>query len=166
MEKIFKDEAQALNSVEEFHALTGNNIEESPVIPSEERCDLRYSLISEELTEFEEALSNGDLVEAADALCDLQYVLAGSVIELGLAGCFAELFAEVHRSNMSKACKNMEEVNDTRLWYAEERGIKNTGTQEVGGVYFVIDKDNNNKTLKSKYYSPADLLPIIEKHIK
>jgi predicted HAD superfamily Cof-like phosphohydrolase len=41
-------------------------------------------------------------VEIADALCDLQYVLSGAILEFGFGGKFKSLFEEVHRSNMSK----------------------------------------------------------------
>ena len=76
---------------------------------------------------------------------------------------FFELFQEVHRSNMSKACKTLEEVEETQMWYATHKGTPNTDYIEVGDVFFVIDKDNNNKTLKSINYSPANLLPILNK---
>ena len=60
-----------------------------------------------------EAIEQNDLVEVADALADIQYVLAGAVHEFGLGEKFADLFDEVQRSNMSKACKTREEAERT-----------------------------------------------------
>ena len=38
-------------------------------------------LLPEELNELKQAIEDNDLVEIADALCDLQYVLSGAVLE-------------------------------------------------------------------------------------
>lgn len=151
------------NSVMEFHELTGNNIEKYPTIPAPKRTALRVSLISEELQELKDALVQQDIVEIADALCDLQYVLSGSVIEFGLGNIWADLFNEVHRSNMSKACKNLDEVKATMEWYHEQGHTNLDYITTKTGDLFVIDLDNNRKTLKSKYYSPANLGAIIAK---
>ena len=53
------------------------------------------------------------MVEIADALCDLQYVLSGAVLEFGLGEKFVELFNEVQRSNMSKACDTELQAQET-----------------------------------------------------
>jgi len=152
---------KSLNLVREFHKITNNSIETYPTIPSEDRVALRISLITEELKELVDATVEKDLVEVADALCDLQYVLSGSVLEFGLGSIFRELFNEVHRSNMSKACKTIEEAEETQMWYANQKGIPNTDIVSVDEVFFVIDLDNNKKTLKCVNYSPADLKTII-----
>lgn len=62
--------------------------------------DLRQSLNREEFKELEEAWEDEDLVEYADAVCDLVYVLVGSLVSFGVD--FDRCFAEVQRSNMSK----------------------------------------------------------------
>ena len=110
-------ETNSLNQVAEFHTTFKHPILESPVIPSKQRANLRISLLAEELKELQEAVENDDLVEVADALCDLQYVLAGAIHEFGLGGKFKTLFDEVHRSNMSKACKTVEEAEQTIHFY-------------------------------------------------
>ena len=110
MEKI-----DSLNQVAEFHKTFHHPIVKTPSIPSEDRCKLRVSLIQEELNELQEAIDNNDLVEVADALADIQYVLSGAVLEFGLGDKFVELFNEVQRSNMSKACNNEEEANEAIL---------------------------------------------------
>jgi predicted HAD superfamily Cof-like phosphohydrolase len=91
-----------IKMVSDFHTAFKVPTENEPIIPSKERCELRYKLIREELEEFKEAYENNDLVEVADALTDLQYVLFGSVVEFGLTEKFETLFKEVQRSNMSK----------------------------------------------------------------
>lgn len=157
------NEPYMLHDVHQFHELTRNNIEKYPIIPHYNRTNLRINLIQEELNELREAIHNNDLVEIADALCDISYVVSGSVLEFGLADIFKELFEEVHRSNMSKACNSMEEVIATKKKYTEE-GYKNLGhIAGPGNKFFVIDLNNNRKTLKSINYSPANLKPIIKK---
>ena len=60
----------------------------------------RAAMAIEELAEWLLAHANGDLVAAADAWADRAYVLFGDAVAAGLPA--AELFAEVHRSNMTK----------------------------------------------------------------
>lgn len=150
---------KTLTSVAEFHKTFQHPILDEPTIPSEARCNLRVSLIAEELNELQEAIANKDLVEIADALCDIQYVLSGAVLEFGLKDKFNALFEEVQRSNMSKACKNEEEAKATQAHYLA-KGVASY-YKEVDGLYLVF-REEDNKTLKSVNYSPADLKTIIE----
>jgi predicted HAD superfamily Cof-like phosphohydrolase len=150
----------ALNQVAEFHRTFQHPVLEKPTIPSEKRCKLRVALIREELHEFEEAIEQGDIVEIADALCDIQYVLSGAILEFGLGEKFRDLFDEVQRSNMSKSCHSMEEAEATVQYYREARG-QDCYYKEVDGHYLVYRKQDN-KTLKSINYSPADLKTIID----
>ena len=71
----------------------------------------------EELKELKEAIEENDLVEVIDALCDIQYVLSGAILEFGFAEKFKEMFDEVQRSNMSKVCKTEEEAVQTQKHY-------------------------------------------------
>ncbi len=151
----------ALNQVAEFHRTFKHPILDEPTIPSEQRCKLRVSLISEELKELQEAIDNNDLVEVADALCDIQYVLSGAVLEFGLGEKFRELFDEVQRSNMSKTCKTEEEAIATMAHYKAKDGVESY-YEEVDGVYLVY-RTSDKKTLKSVNYSPADLKSILER---
>lgn len=151
---------KTLTSVAEFHKTFQHPILDKPTIPAAERCQLRVSLIAEELKELEEAIQAKDLVEIADALCDIQYVLSGAVLEFGMKDKFNELFEEVQRSNMSKACKNEGEAIATQEHY-RAKGVESY-YKEVDGLYLVF-REGDNKTLKSVNYSPADLKTIIEK---
>lgn len=151
---------KTLTSVAEFHKTFQHPILDTPQIPSEDRCKLRVSLIAEELRELEEAIQEKDLVEIADALCDIQYVLSGAVLEFGMKDKFNALFEEVQRSNMSKACKTIKEAEETIKYYLEEKGVASY-YKEIDGNFLVF-RTSDNKTLKSIYYSPADLKTILE----
>lgn len=151
-------EPQSLKSVAEFHKTFKHPILESPAIPSEKRSALRVSLLAEEVKELEEAIAENDIVEIADALCDIQYVLAGAVLEFGLAGHFKELFDEVQRSNMSKACHTEKEAQETVEHY-KKMGVP--CYYEKDGEKFLVFREEDRKTLKSIYYSPADLKKIL-----
>ena len=118
-------------------------------------------LLAEELKELKAAIADKDMVEIADALCDIQYVLSGAVLEFGLGDKFRDLFDEVQRSNMSKTCKTVEEAKATMAYYKETKGV-DSYYENSGNVYLVYRK-SDNKTLKSIKYSPADLKSILEK---
>ena len=149
-----------LNQVKEFHKTFDVPVLKNPEIPSKERCELRISLIQEELNELKEAIENNDLVEVADALCDLQYVLSGTVLEFGLGKKFTKLFDEVQRSNMSKSCETQQEAIATLSHYKKKD--KTEGHyKEVNGKYIVYRK-GDNKVLKSINYSPANLKKMIK----
>lgn len=147
-----------LNQVAEFHTTFHAPILETPEIPSAERCELRVSLLQEELNELKAAIEDNDLVEIADALCDLQYVLSGAVLEFGLGEKFPELFNEVQRSNMSKACENKKQAEETVAHYLEKG---EEAFYEKSGEKFNVHRKSDNKVLKNKYYSPADLKSIL-----
>lgn len=67
---------------------------------------LRFNLMREENEEYLEACRNGDLVEIADALGDMMYILYGTICRHGLQHKIAPIFDEIHRSNMSKLDAN------------------------------------------------------------
>jgi predicted HAD superfamily Cof-like phosphohydrolase len=150
---------KALTDVAQFHEVFKHPILDKPTVPSKERCSLRVELIQEELNELQQAIIDNDIVEIADALCDIQYVLAGAVLEFGLKDKFADLFAEVQRSNMSKACETLEEANDTIAHYASQ-GIEAYSKESDGK--FLVYRKGDNKTLKSINYYPAALKNILE----
>ncbi|RVU26515.1 hypothetical protein EOJ36_00530 [Sandaracinomonas limnophila] len=156
MEKL-----DALNQVAAFHQTFGAPILDNPTIPDLERCKLRVKLLQEELDELKQAIEDKDIVEIADALCDLQYVLSGAVLEFGMGKKFVELFNEVQRSNMSKACQTLEEAEQTVEFYLQKDGTLAEIIEE-NGVYKVY-RIEDNKVLKSIAYSPAQLNEILHK---
>ncbi len=154
------DQLDALNQVAEFHRTFKHPILEAPTIPAEGRCDLRVSLIAEELQELRDAIKDKDLVEIADALCDIQYVLSGAVLEFGLGDKFRALFDEVQRSNMSKTCKTEAEAIATMEHYKAKDGVDSY--YKKSGEHYLVYRSSDEKTLKSVNYSPADLKTILE----
>lgn len=149
-------ESNALQQVAEFHKLFKHPVLNSPTIPSHDRIDLRYNLLKEEVGEFLVAANSGDIVGVADAFADIQYVLAGAILEFGLQDKFAEIFAEVQRSNMSKACSNIEEAKETI-----EASKLPCHIEEREGKFFVY-RDSDKKTIKSINYSPANITDILK----
>ena len=63
---------------------------------------LRHRLMAEENDEYLEAAQSGNLVEVADALGDMLYILCGTMITHGMQGKIEDVFREIQRSNMSK----------------------------------------------------------------
>lgn len=90
--------------VGDFMESFGQDVKDEPKFPDSNTMKLRYELIKEELEEFQTGIDNRDLVEIADALTDLLYVVygAGHAFGIDLDACFSE----VHRSNMSKLDSN------------------------------------------------------------
>lgn len=173
-----------ISKVKEFMTLFGQPVVDKPAIMPEDRNKLRIALIFEELKEYAEAsgleeymhglcigsaniydqkesfMKDVNLIEQFDALLDMQYVLSGAVIENGFSDIFDEGFNEVHRSNMSKACKDEEEALDTCEHHKVE-AIYNTNSLPI-----IVYRKADMKVLKSVNYSPANLEPIINKNDK
>ena len=92
-----------IHAVKEFHEAFEIGFKESPAVHlGENKNLLRYNLMKEENEEYLEAVQNNDLVEIADALGDMMYILCGTIIEHGLQDKIEAVFDEIQRSNMSK----------------------------------------------------------------
>lgn len=175
-----------IKKVEEFMTTFQQPIVDMPAVMELDRNKLRIALIFEELKEYSEAsgLLNFfaglckdeqeqffvdseteynpvyNITEQFDALLDLQYVLSGTIIENGFKDIFDIGFNEIHRSNMSKACNNLEEAEHTVNLYTEDN-------QKVFYEYnknidkYLIKRCSDNKILKSINYSPANLNSIL-----
>lgn len=152
------NEPKGLTNVAEFHEAFGLPVLDQPAIPKD-RIALRINLLQEELNELKEALDNNDLVETADALADLQYVLSGAILEFGMRHKMNPLFEEVHRSNMSKICKTQEEAEATQKHYKETKDTDSYIVEKEG--QFFVYREGDNKVLKSIKYSPADISGIL-----
>ena len=153
------EQINSLNQVADFHTTFNAPILDTPQIPSEQRCELRVNLLQEELNELSQAIKDNDLVEIADALCDIQYVLSGAVLEFGLGDKFVELFNEVQRSNMSKACDTQQEALMTLSHYKKKDGTEGY-YKKINGK-FLVYRASDDKVLKSINYSPANLKDIL-----
>jgi predicted HAD superfamily Cof-like phosphohydrolase len=149
-----------LKKVEQFHNTFNAPVLLSPTLIDKKRAEFRIKLIQEELDELKEAVANDDLVEVADALADIQYVLSGTILEFGMKDIFNKMFDEVHQSNMSKACTSPGEVNETMKHYAA-KGIKTHFLSS--GSKSIIYRSEDDKILKSVFYYPANLRQFINK---
>lgn len=124
-----------IEQVKQFNKSFGVKANKQPGVLSEEEWTLKASLMTEELSEYIEACTQGDLVEIADAIVDMQYILSGIIIAHGLENQFEGLFKEVHESNMSKL--------------------------ENGKVL----RREDGKVLKGKNYFPPDLKKLLKQWI-
>jgi predicted HAD superfamily Cof-like phosphohydrolase len=89
--------------VSRFHTAFKLNMNSKPVADiGEDRKKLRFDLMKEENEEYLDAAKNNDLVEVADALGDMLYILCGTIIEHGMQDKIEAVFNEIQRSNMSK----------------------------------------------------------------
>ena len=95
--------------------------------------ELRFKLMEEENLEYLKAAKDNDIVEIADALGDMLYILCGTIISHGLQEKIEEIFQEIQNSNMSKLGENGKPI------YRED------GKVLKGPKYF---KPNINKILK------------------
>lgn len=92
-----------LKAVQLFHESFGLGVKHMPSADLGERINmLRFNLMKEENEEYLEAVQNNDIVEVADALGDMLYILCGTILEHGLQYKIEEVFEEIQRSNMSK----------------------------------------------------------------
>ena len=92
-----------IDAVTQFHSAFGLGVSEQPLASlGEAKNKLRFELMKEENEEHLEAAQNNDLVEVADALGDMLYILCGTIIEHGMQHKIEEVFDEIQRSNMSK----------------------------------------------------------------
>ena len=94
---------ETIQAVETFHNAFGIANNDTPTVDlSENDIKLRHRLMAEENEEYLEAAENGDIVEVADALGDMLYILCGTILKHGMQHKIAEVFQEIQRSNMSK----------------------------------------------------------------
>jgi predicted HAD superfamily Cof-like phosphohydrolase len=88
------------DDVKNFMNIYEQEVKTKPSFPNEKIVQLRYDLIKEELDELSVAIKDEDIVEVADALTDLLYVVYGAGHSFGID--LDKCFAEVQRSNLSK----------------------------------------------------------------
>ena len=95
---------------------------------------LRYKLMREENEEYLEAANANDLVEVADALGDMLYILCGTIIEHGLQHKIEEVFEEIQRSNMSKLGEDGEPI------YREDGKVLKGPNYFVPNIKAILEK--------------------------
>lgn len=125
--------------VKEFHTTFGLDVRDKPGFPNWKTALLRQNLIGEELKElYDEMFAdetsiedlNVNLCNIAKELADLLYVTYGTAATYGIP--IDKVFAEVHRSNMSKLTADGQ-----------------------------VLRREDGKVLKSDQYKPADVRSIL-----
>jgi|TARA_B000000609_G_scaffold115599_1_gene89937 predicted HAD superfamily Cof-like phosphohydrolase len=92
-----------LDSVKQFHDTYKIGYSNNPIADlGPEKNKLRFKLMSEENEEYLDASNNNDIIEVADALGDMLYILCGTIIEHGMQDIIEPVFDEIQKSNMSK----------------------------------------------------------------
>ncbi len=100
-----------IEAVKAFHSAFKIGYRESPKADlGMDKNVLRYKLMREENEEYLEAANANDLVEVADALGDMLYILCGTIIEHGMQHKIEEVFDEIQKSNMSKLGEDGEPI--------------------------------------------------------
>ncbi|MFO0774809.1 MAG: MazG nucleotide pyrophosphohydrolase domain-containing protein [Nitrospiraceae bacterium] len=87
-------------AVAAFHRAFDVAVASTPCAPDDATRRLRERLIDEEFAELREAMAEGSVPQIAKELADLLYVVYGTAVSCGMD--MEAVFAEVHRSNMSK----------------------------------------------------------------
>lgn len=126
----------------------------TPRIPTISSVEFAKNYIKKELERLEHAVNENDITEVIHNISIIQMVLDSLVSDCSLEGYMYELTAEVHRSNMSKSCKDMKEVMATCELLAED-GVE-TNYQQVGDLY-VVYRTSDGKVMKSINYSKPNL---------
>lgn len=92
-----------IDAVKAFHSAFKIGYRETPKADlGIDKNELRFNLMKEENEEYLEAAKNNDLIEVADALGDMLYILCGTIIEHGMQHKIEAVFNEIQKSNMSK----------------------------------------------------------------
>ncbi|UTW62116.1 nucleoside triphosphate pyrophosphohydrolase family protein [bacterium SCSIO 12741] len=102
---------ETIEYVKTFHESFRVGYSETPTVDLKESIiDLRHKLMAEENEEYLQAAKSGDLVEVADALGDMLYILCGTIITHGLQHKIEEVYHEIQQSNLSKLDANGEPI--------------------------------------------------------
>jgi NTP pyrophosphatase (non-canonical NTP hydrolase) len=134
---------------------------EHPTIPEDFNEALFYrDMLQEEVDELSDAINDDDLVEIADALCDIQVFLANAVLGFGLQHKFKLMMDEVFNSNMSKLCKTEEEAIETVRVRSKE-ALQEHFYEKIGDNYAVRYK-SNGKVRKSINFKEPNLKEILK----
>jgi predicted HAD superfamily Cof-like phosphohydrolase len=99
LKSLFKNRTW-YDDVKDFQLGADQKVSNFPVLPSESERNLRINLLEEEFKEYMHAETIDDIVEIADALADMIYIICGTAASYGIP--LDKVFDEVHKSNMKK----------------------------------------------------------------
>lgn len=168
----------------EFHEVFGQPIKDKPGVPDEARVRLRMALIAEEFLEilravfpesptyeqsrFKMTIENApidvNLVELADGLADLDYVVEGTRLEFGIAG--GPVADEVHRSNMAKAtrCITCGGIGQVMVQYGSgQYDFAAEECKSCSGTGYIVKRREDGKVLKPESWSAPDIVGVLRK---
>lgn len=120
-----------IEMVGDFHRAFKHPICEYPRLCSADRAVFRHTLLQEEVTELLTASTSGNMVDIADAIGDCLYILFGTAHEFGLGDRLPAIFAEIHRSNMTK-------LVDGKPLYHDNGKVKKPETYEKPKLLDII----------------------------
>ena len=118
-------------SVVKFQEAFGIKTPTQPKMLSKKRTLLRQRLLEEEVKELRDAKN---ILEVADALCDIMYITIGTAHEYGLSDRFVMLFDEVHSSNMTK-------FQDEKAIFREDGKVMKPETYREPNLRPIIERD-------------------------
>ena len=120
--------------VAEFMKACDQQVVETPLLPDEATTALRLHLIHEEVHELVEGIRNQDIVEIADALTDILYVVYGAGHAFGIP--LDKCFDEVQRSNMTKV------MPDGKVLKNAQGKVMKPDTYEEPNLEKVLNENN------------------------
>lgn len=109
--------------VAEFHRKFAVPIHSAPTLIPKDRSNHRYHLMADEVDEYNKGVGNEDLENIAKELADILFATYGTILEHGLQDKIEAIFAEVHRSNMSKDFHEYKMVKGEKYTPANIKGI-------------------------------------------
>lgn len=136
----------AFEDVKEFHTDFDLLINKIPTLPDKDTIKLRWELIEEEMAELRDELIDAYyldipeerqkllLTKVAKEAADLIYVLNGMAVSFGID--MDKVFAEVHRSNMTKKTK------DGKILRREDGKVIKPDTYEPANIEGVLYGNN------------------------
>ena len=102
-------------AVEMFHKSFGLGVGDKPKAHlGMEKIKLRFNLMDEENKEYFEAAMKDDMVEVADALGDMLYILCGTILEHGMQHKIEEVEDESRQNSCgsTRVCRTVVSVDE------------------------------------------------------
>jgi hypothetical protein len=156
--------------VNQFHAVTG--VPRRGGLMDDEQIDLRIRLIKEELKELTDGIKKwretygvDELIEIADALGDLDYVVNGAMIAFGLPG--VAIAKEIHRSNMTKLLQNGNPLlrEDGKVLKGPDYEPPNLlAILEQAGIFQTTKDEETGDLLEVSFNKESTVYPAKENH--